>query len=166
MSMSSLVRDDAWNNVHRAETPLQRADRNFAELLQELRVVQTGAQILFGFLLTLSLADRFTGDTAFHRGLYVVALVATGATIALLLAPAALHRLLFQRGRKRELVRAAHRMVMAGLASLAVGVLTAMLLVLDVVIGRAPALAITGAMMAGVVVLWWGVPFYLRRNTD
>jgi Family of unknown function (DUF6328) len=166
MSLADVVRDDAWNSEHRAETPLQRADRNFAELLQELRVAQTGAQILFGFLLTLSLVDRFTGDSAFHRGLYVVALVSSAATIALLVAPAAVHRLLFQRGRKRELVRAAHRMVVAGLASLAVAVLAGLLLVLDVVVGRASAVAVVGVMSVGVVALWVGVPLYLRRNSS
>jgi hypothetical protein len=100
-----LVCDDAWNTEHRAEAPLQRADRNFAELLQELRVAQTGVQILFAFLLTLSFMDRFAAIDAFQRGVYVFTLVASAMTAALLIAPVAVHRLLFQRGRKRELVR-------------------------------------------------------------
>ena len=53
------VYDDAWNTEHRAEAPLQRADRNFAELLQEVRVAQTGVQVLFGFLLTVPFTARF-----------------------------------------------------------------------------------------------------------
>ena len=158
------VGGDAWNSEHRAETPLQRADRNFAELLQELRVGQTGAQILFGFLLTLSLADRFTTDDLFQRGLYVFALVAAAVTVALFVAPAAVHRLLFQRGRKRELVRVAHRIALVGLASLAVTVLAGMLLVLDVVVGRIAALSVIAALAVVFVALWVGVPLRLRQD--
>jgi hypothetical protein len=56
---SSTRRDDIWNAGQRSETPLKRADRNFAELLQELRVAQTGVQILFAFLLGLAFTNRF-----------------------------------------------------------------------------------------------------------
>src|SRR3954453_23145785 len=72
--------DDAWNPEHRAEAPLQWADRNFAELLQELRVAQTAVQILFAFLLTLSFMDRFAAIDAFQRGVYVFTLVASAMT--------------------------------------------------------------------------------------
>src|SRR3954447_26251596 len=112
------VCDDAWNTEHRAEAPLQRADRNFAELLQELRVAQTGVQILFAFLLTLSFMDRFAAIDPFQRGVYVFTLVASATTVALLVAPVAVHRLLFQRGRKRELVRVGHRLALGGLLTL------------------------------------------------
>src|SRR3712207_7407058 len=88
--------DDSWNMQQRAEGPLQRADRNFAELLQELRVVQTGVQILFAFLLTLSFMDRFATVDAFQRTVYVFTLVASATTIVLLVAPVAVHRLLFR----------------------------------------------------------------------
>ena len=111
------VCDDEWNTEHRAEAPLQRADRNFAELLQELRVAQTGVQILFAFLLTLSFMDRFAMADAFQRGVYVFTLAASAVTVALLIAPVAVHRLLFQRGRKRELVRVGHRLVVTGLSA-------------------------------------------------
>src|SRR5919107_6173063 len=116
---AELLFDDEWNNKHRAEAPLQRADRNFSELLQELRVAQTGVQILFAFLLTLSFMDRFSAIDAFQRGVYVFTLVASAVTAALLIAPVPVHRLLFQRGRKRELVRVGHRFALTGLLSLA-----------------------------------------------
>jgi hypothetical protein len=159
-----LIGGDAWNTEHRSETPLQRADRNFAELLQELRVAQTGVQILFAFLLTLSFMDRFATLEAFQRGVYVFTLVASAATILLLVAPVAVHRLLFQRGRKRELVRVGHRIAVAGLLSLAVTVLAGMFLVLDVVVGRVPATIVIATITAGFVALSVGVPFHLRRR--
>jgi hypothetical protein len=159
-----MVGGDAWNTEHRAEAPLQRADRNFAELLQELRVAQAGVQILFAFLLTLSFMDRFAAVDAFQRGVYVFTLVASATSIALFVAPVAVHRLLFQRGRKRELVRVGHRLAVAGLVSLAVTVLAGMLLVLDVVVGRLPATAVVAAMALGFVALWVGVPLRMRRG--
>ena len=94
---------------------MKRADRNFAELLQELRVAQTGVQILFAFLLGLAFTDRFAelGDT--ERGTYIATLAACALTEALLVAPVMLHRLLFQCGLKRELVWIGHRFMVAGL---------------------------------------------------
>jgi hypothetical protein len=158
------VCDDAWNTEHRAEAPLQRADRNFAELLQELRVAQTGVQILFAFLLTLSFMDRFAGIDAFQRGVYVFTLVASATTAALLIAPVAVHRLLFQRGRKRELVRAGHRLALGGLLTLVATMLAGVLLVLDVVIGRVAAVSVTAALAGVFVTLWVGSPLRLRRG--
>ncbi len=160
----SLTCDDAWNTEHRAEAPLQRADRNFAELLQELRVAQTGVQILFAFLLTLSFTDRFAAIDAFQRGVYVFTLVASAMTVALLIAPVAVHRLVFQRGRKRELVRVGHRLVLSGLLSLAVTMLAGVLLVLDVVVGRVAAVSVIAALAAVFVALWVGLPLWLRRG--
>ena len=95
--------DSTWNAGQRGETPLKRADRNFADLLQELRVAQTGVQILFAFLLGLAFTDRFAelGDT--ERGIYIATLAACALTEALLVAPVMLHRLLFQCGLKRGL---------------------------------------------------------------
>jgi len=72
----------------RDETDLERWDRNFTELLQELRVAQTGVQILFAFLLTLPFTNRFEQTTELDRGVYVATIVAAAAATALLIAPA------------------------------------------------------------------------------
>ena len=158
------VHDDAWNIEHRAEAPLQRADRNFTELLQELRVAQTGVQILFAFLLTLSFMDRFAAIDTFQRVVYVATLVASATTVALLVAPVAAHRLMFQCGRKRELVRVTHRMAVLGLVSLAVTMLAGMLLVLDVVVGRVAALGVVAALAVVFGTLWAGIPLRVLRG--
>lgn len=156
-------RDDRWNGRHRSEAPLQRADRNFAEILQELRVAQTGGQILFGFLLTLSFTARFEEIDAFSRTVYLCTLFASAVTTLLLVAPAAAHRLMFQRGHKRELVRLSHRFVAAGLACLAVTMSCAMLLVVDIVAGRGPAVAGAAALIVAVAALWLLVPLGAAR---
>jgi hypothetical protein len=108
--------------------------------------------------------DRFAAIDAFQRGVYVFTLVASALTVALLVAPVAVHRLLFQRGRKRELVRVGHRLALAGLLSLAATMLAGMLLVLDVVVGRVAAVSVIAALAGVFVALWAGLPLRLRRG--
>src|SRR3977135_1157192 len=88
----------------REETPLERWDRNFGELLQELRVAQTGVQILFAFLLTLPFTQRFTKITSFQKDVYFVTLLLAPAASACIIAPVAHHRILFRRRQKEYLV--------------------------------------------------------------
>jgi multisubunit Na+/H+ antiporter MnhE subunit len=90
------------------------------ELLQELRVAQTGVQILFAFLLTLAFQPRFADITEAQRWTYVVTLLLSVVTAGLLVAPVAVHRATFQRGLKMETVLLGHRLFTAGLAMLAV----------------------------------------------
>src|SRR4051812_2299384 len=93
----------------RDETEVERADRQLLELLQELRVMQTGAQVLFAFLLGVPFTARFgrLGDT--DRALYFVTLLLSGLAIIFLVAPAAWHRWLFELGDKRHIVDVSHR---------------------------------------------------------
>ncbi|WP_084211933.1 DUF6328 family protein [Pseudonocardia acaciae] len=155
-------KDDGWNAEHRGEEPLQRADRNFAELLQELRVTQTGVQILFAFLLGLSFAPRFNELNEFQLGVYVMTLVGSALTVALLIAPVAAHRLHFQHGRKVQLVRLVHGCTLAGLVALLLTMVGALLLVLTVVVDEDVWLPLTVAVAACFVGLWFMLPFLLR----
>jgi len=141
---------------------MQRADRNFGELLQEFRVTQTGVQILFAFLLSLSFTPRFASVTNFQRDLYVGTLTSSAITTATLIAPVAAHRIQFQRGRKVELVRLVHRCLLAGLTFLLLTMAGALLLVLDVVVGTPLAFALTTAVTACFVALWVVLPSCLR----
>ena len=154
---SSARRDDIWNAGQRSETPLKRADRNFAELLQELRVAQTGVQILFAFLLSLAFTQRFATLGATERGIYIATLAASALTGALLVAPVMVHRLLFQRGFKRELVRIGHRFAVAGLCGLLAAVVGGLLLVLEVFFGGSAAV-VTGAALATLFASLWVGP--------
>jgi len=113
------------------ETEKQRWDRNFADLLQELRVAQTGIQILFAFLLTLPFSNGFPRTTAFQKDVYIVSLLSAAFATAMIIAPVAFHRALFRQGRKPELVRYAHRMATGGLAFLLVSMVSAVLLITD-----------------------------------
>jgi Family of unknown function (DUF6328) len=135
---------------------LKRADRNFAELLQELRVAQTGVQILFAFLLGLSFTERFAALDTAQRGIYIVTLVASALTGILLVAPVAMHRLLFQRGCKRNIVRIGHRLAFAGLCGLLATIVGGLFLVLDVVVGGPAAIGGAAALTVAFAGLWIG----------
>ena len=157
-------RGDTWNSNQRSEAPLQRADRNFAELLQELRVLFTGVQILLGFLLTLAFSPGFAGLDGFRHTVYVVTLLAAATSSALLIAPVALHRLLFQGGHKRRLVRVGHFAALLALFGLGITLSAGLLLVLDIAVGRIAAVAIATAFVLGIGLLWWVLPCWVRRQ--
>ena len=103
--MLRTVHDHDGNAGARGETPMQRADRAYGEILQEVRVAQTGVQILFAFLLALAFQARFAAITDFQRVVYVVTLMLCAAATALLIAPAAMHRVIYRRRLKQHLVR-------------------------------------------------------------
>ena len=148
----------------RRETPEERADRNMSELLQELRVVQAGVQILVAFLLTMTFTERFGRIDEFQRWIYVVTLLMAILTAGLLIAPAAVHRVTFRRGLKPEIVQVGHQLFAAGLAALLLTLAGGTLLVLDVAVGRGFAVSTTvvvGLVLAG---LWFVLPIPLLRH--
>jgi len=144
------------------ETPAERADRNFGDLLQELRVTQTGVQILFAFLLTLPLQSRFETLDAWERDVYVAALLLSAGATVCLIAPVAYHRALFARRMKHQVVLVASRFAVGGLGFLALAICCAVDLVLDLVLGRGPALAITGGLAAVLLAAWAVFPLATR----
>jgi uncharacterized protein DUF6328 len=149
----------------RGEGPLQRADRNMIELLQELRVAQTGVQILFAFLLTLSFTERFRSVDEVQRWTYVVTLLCSVLTAGLLVAPAAVHRMTFRRGVKQETVQIGHRLFTLGLGLLALTLTGSVLLVLDVAVGLSFAISSAVAVFVVLCLLWFVLPIPLLRRT-
>src|SRR5436305_12763988 len=103
----------------RSETELERYDRNLTELMGELRVALPGVQVLFGFLLVAPFNARFGHTTQFERRLYLAALLLTLLASILLIGPTIMHRLEFRQGRKYDIVRVGNRLMIAGLAVLA-----------------------------------------------
>ena len=150
----------------RGERPLERADRNMIEMLQELRVAQTGVQILFAFLLSLSFTERFTRIDDFQRWTYVVTLLLTAVTTGLLVAPAAIHRMLFGRGVKAATVKIGHKLFVAGLAALILTLVGAVLLVLDIAVGRTFAAWSAGVLGVVLIGLWFVLPLPIRSRND
>lgn len=138
-------------------------DRNWNELLQELRVAQTGTQILTGFLLTLPFTSRFPDLTDGQEQLYLVVLIGSVVSTGLNLAPVAYHRILFRQRKRRWLVAAANVAARAGLGMLALTSTGVVLLVFEVVVGRSTAVLAAAAVLVFLVLLWVAVPL-LERN--
>jgi hypothetical protein len=152
-------------NRGRHETPEERLDRNWDELLQELRVVQTGVQILAGFLLTLPFQQRFTEIDEVDRDAYLVAFCLTVVATAFLVAPVASHRLLFRKREKASLVAIAHACARIGLVTLGLAVSTVAFVIFDVVTGTRGAVLAAGASLLLFLVNWLLLPLgVLRRD--
>ena len=155
---------DDWNTEARGETPMQRADRAYGEILQEVRVAQTGVQILFAFLLALAFQARFGSITSFQRGAYVVTLMLCAGATALLIAPAAFHRIIYRRRLKQHLVRVANRLALSGLVLLLLSMVSAVLLIMDVVLGLAPAIILAAAVLVWFTMWWFVLPLQTRAR--
>jgi Family of unknown function (DUF6328) len=149
----------------REETPTERADRNFNELLQELRVSQTGVQILFAFLLTLAFQSSFAKVTTPQLAIYVATLLLCACATALLIAPVALHRKLFRQGKKRQVVETASRLAQGGLLMLFLAICGAILFILDFILARTLAAALAGAVTLVFLTLWYVIPWHRSRDS-
>ena len=164
MDVDHPERDQNWDTRVRSETEEERLDRNWASLLQELRVAQTGVQLLTGFLLTLPFQDRFTTIGVGLQVCYLVTVACSLAATVLLVAPVGMHRLLFRRHRLRVVVSVAHRCAYAGVLLLGMALVGVAVVVFGTVLGG-PAAALAGAgtavaMMAASVLF----PLWMRRE--
>lgn len=164
MDIDHPEQDQHWDTRQRRETETERLDRNWASLLQELRVTQTGVQLLTGFLLTLPFQQRFNILTAEMRLVYLATVGASVAATVLLIAPVGMHRLLFRRHRLTVLVPAAHRCAYSGLILLGVALVGVTVIVFDAVAGTTVAL-IAGAIALSMFALFWlAVPLFMRAG--
>ena len=150
--------------LQRDETPAERIDRNFTELLGELRIALPGVQVLFAFLLAVPFANGFTSVTSFQKGLYMAVLLCTAIATALLIAPTAYHRIVFRRGRKTEVLAFANRAAIIGLAFLALAMSLAILLITHYLYGAATAIPIAVASAVMFASLWYALPWASARD--
>ena len=162
----SVESPDADTSDGRTETANQRADRNWDELMQELRVTQTGTQILTGFLLTIPFQQRFASLDEYQRNLYLVLVVLAVLATALVVAPVSLHRALFRRRLKPELVGAGNWFARAGLLVLALVTAGVAMLLFDVVLDRSAGQLIGGLALAVLFVCWWLLPQVIARRAN
>jgi Family of unknown function (DUF6328) len=148
----------------RNETETERLDRKWGDLLQELRVMQTGAQLTAGFLLTLPFQTAFDDLDSFQRGLYLVLVLLAALTTALVLAPVAVHRRLSGRHVKERLVNTGHRLATGALLAIGLLVTGMVVLIFDVVESRGVALVVGGATAIALLVLLAALPFRLTSD--
>jgi hypothetical protein len=148
------------------ETRRERIDRELIELLNELRVALPGVQFLFAFLLIVPFQQKSDQVTDFQRGVYYVALAAAALATALLIAPAAQHRILFRQHDKEALLQRSNRSSIAGLLALGLAICAALLLVVDVLFSLVLAW-VTAGLLALLLAWWWlAVPLWQRAHND
>ena len=150
----------------RDETATERADRKWEDMLQELRVMQTGAQLTAGFLLTLPFQQRFADLTALQRDVYLGLVVLAAVITALVLAPVAIHRRLSGEHVKDRLVEASDKIMRAVLACLALLVAGIVTFIFDVVVDGTSALVVGGALAVFLVVMLLVLPRALVEQRD
>lgn len=163
MSSESETDGTRWD-PGRDETEVQRLDRNWASLLQELRVAQTGVQVLTGFLLTLPFQQRFTelGDAA--RLVYLATVACSIGATVLLVAPVPMHRLLFRRHRLDALVAVSHRYALCGLTLLAMAMTGVAAVIFDAVLGTAAGWMAALVTLLALTSFWFGLPVHERTH--
>ena len=146
------------------ETRKERIDRELIELLNELRVALPGVQFLFAFLLIVPFQQKVDQINDFQRGVYYVALAAAALATALLIAPAAQHRVLFRQQDKENLLRRSNASALAGLLALGLAICSALLLVVDVLFSATLAW-LTAGFLGLLLIAWWvAVPFWQRAH--
>lgn len=150
----------------RNESAIEKLDRNWMELLQELRVLQTGVQILAGFLLTLPFQARFDTLDNFQTTLYLANVTLAALTTSLILLPVSVHRRLFRLHLRAALVSSADRIAKVALAGIGLLSVGTSALVFDVTAGRTAGLTAGAALLGVLLILLVYVPTRLRRQAE
>ncbi|MBT2382938.1 DUF6328 family protein [Streptomyces sp. ISL-11] len=151
---------EGLNEWGRHESLEERADRRWGELLQELRVAQTGVQILLGFLLTVVFTPRFAALPDTDKDIYVITVVLGAATTAALIGPVSLHRLLTGHRLKPQTVAWASALTLLGLLLLLSTLMAAMLLVLRVALGGSAVTYVVAGLGGWFVLCWFALPVW------
>jgi O-antigen/teichoic acid export membrane protein len=154
-----------WDE-NRDETEAQRLDRNWSSLLQELRVAQTGVQLLTGFLLILPFQPRFTELDGLMRGIYLVTVACSIGATVLLVAPVSMHRMLFRRHRLKTLVAVSHTYAIVGTALLGIALGGVATIIFDSVLGRTSAWIAGGVTLLALLTIWYVMPLRDRNSGD
>jgi len=156
--------DQGWDTAMRSETEVERLDRNWNSLLQELRVTQTGVQLLTGFLLTLPFQNRFATLSHALQWTYLVTVGCSLAATVLLVAPVGIHRLLFRRHRIKTVVSVAHRCAYLGLLVLGAALVGVATVVFGTVLGTTSAVLAALVTAAAIATAWVAFPLWLRDS--
>ena len=136
------------------------------ELLQEIRVAQTGTQILFAFLLGVPFTQRFAQITSFQRTVYYVTLLSAALASVFLIAPSAYHRILFRQKERPFLIESANRLTLIGLTFVAIAMIGVILLISDLLYGKTMATIATAVVAGLFVVVWYVVPLSRRVRDE
>jgi hypothetical protein len=144
------------------DIPADTIDRNWTELVQELRSTQTGVQVLTGFLLTVPFSDKFDELDRVELTAYLMVLSGAVAGTAAILSPIAYHRILFRKRQRPWLVATANRVARVGLVLVAFTTCGVVFLTFDLAVNRAAGAIAALVAVLGYLVIWVGVPLRAR----
>jgi hypothetical protein len=153
---------DGQVGLEAAESQQERLNRNWAEILQELRVVQTGVQLLTAFLLALPFQNRFSMLSENQEWLYLAVVALSITAIGLLVTPVSLHRAMFRKKEKETLVVIANRLAQAGLAVFTLAVSGVTVLIFDVTKGFTVGIIAGAVTLVFFTTLWGAIPAIVR----
>ena len=144
----------------------ERRARELAELLQELRVVLPGVQVLFAFLLTVPFAPGFDGVSLLQKDVFFGTLICTALSTGLLIAPSAHHRLLWRQHAREHRLKVANRLSIAGMVLLLPAIAGSLFVITDILFGSRPASLVTAAIAAFLAYVWFVIPIRYRLDDD
>jgi hypothetical protein len=148
------------------ESPRERVDRELIELLNGLRVILPGVQVLLAFLLTVPFSQRFAEATSTDRIVYFVTVLLTVAATGALTMPAAYHRIRFRQGDKERMLRISNTFAIVGLALLTLAMASVVFLITNVLYGSGAAIAVALIVLAVLGFSWFGVPLFRKVEDD
>jgi hypothetical protein len=148
------------------EDPQERTARELIELLQELRIVIPGVQVLFAFLLTVPFSQGFAKLDSLQQGVFFATLLCTAAATALLIAPSSHHRLLFRQGVREQRLQMGNVLAILGLAFLVPAMVGVLFVITDLMFGLVAAIVATALVALGFVLLWFVLPYFYPENDD
>lgn len=152
------------SSYSRQESSGERIDRNWNELLQELRVMQTGVQLLTGFLLTVPFQSRFDELTQWQVALFLILVVGSSIATIMLLGVVQLHRILFRQKVKDRLVVHSDRIVRVSIGLIGLLILGVCVLIFDIVLGTLPALGAAGGLLVVMAWIWYYYPHLVKND--
>ena len=148
------------------ETKDEKENRELIELLNELRVVLPGVQVLFAFLLSIPFTGKFATVDDIARATYLIAFFTTATSAVLLMAPTTFHRIRFRQGDKEALLQMANRFTLAGIVSLSVAIVSVIWLVSELVLSQTAATGIGILAAVAIIGLWFAIPLWRRARDD
>jgi predicted membrane channel-forming protein YqfA (hemolysin III family) len=149
-----------------SEDDQERLDRELIELLNELRVVLPGVQVLFAFLLTVPFTNQFSKITNGQRQVFFATFLFTTAATALLIAPSAYHRLRWRQHDKKKMLETSNRLSIGGMVFLTLALVCASYLVTDLLFHVIVAVLVTATVASFFLWFWWGLPLWRRLQDE
>lgn len=144
------------------ESPKERVDRELIELLNGLRVILPGVQVLLAFLLTVPFSQGFAKATSTDQIVYFVTVLLTVAATGALTMPAAYHRIRFRQGDKEEMLRISNVFAIAGLVLLTFAMASVVFLITNVLYGMGAAIPVAVVVLGVLGFSWFAVPLWRK----